>query len=102
MRSNLLNIEEEFSLKIAKGKRKIRETIICIRRRERKLLNQIRKNPTVDLFNKHKNANGESKIKTLVKIYRKVKCRTKVNEEIESILLRIPSIEKILNEPFEL
>lgn len=81
---------------MAKGRSKISATIIWINNKDRKLLSQLLKNPLVVRFNKHKKAKGESRIKTFVKIYLKVKCKTRVKDEKESILDKIPSIEKIL------
>ena len=89
-------MEEEPSFKIANGRSKISATTNWINNKERKLFNQLRKKPFVVRFNKHKKAKGENKIKTLVRIYRNVKWRTSVKEEIESILVKRPSIEKML------
>ena len=92
---------EEFSFRIAKGNNKINATTNCINNKDKKLLYQLWKNPLVVLFNKHKNANGDSSINTLVKIYLKVKFITKLKEEMESIQDKIPSIENILKLEFD-
>ena len=91
---------DEFSFKIANGSNRIKATTICMSNKVRKLLSQLLKKPDVFLFNRHKNANGESKISIFVNIYLRVNVITKLKEEIEIMLVRIPSIEKILK--FEL
>ena len=89
---------EEFSFRIANGNSKIKATIIWTNNKDKKLLYQLLKNAFVVWFNKHKKAKGESKINTFVKIYLKVKFITKLKEEIDSIEVKIPSIEKMLKE----
>ena len=93
---NLLNIVEEFSFKIAKGNKRIKATIICTNNKEIKLLSQLLKNPEVFLLSRQRNAKGERRISILANIYLNVNVITKLREEIESILVRIPSIENIL------
>ena len=44
----------------------------------------------------HKNANGAAKINNLISIYLKAKLTSKAQEEKDSILDKIPSIENIL------
>ena len=77
------------------------EIIICRRSRDIKDLYQLFKKPSVDLFAKQRKANGAAKIRSSIKIYRKAKLRSKAKAEIESMLVRIPSKEKMVNSPAE-
>lgn len=93
---NLLNKVEEWSFKIAKGSNKIRATMIWTNNKDKKLLSQLLKKPEVFLLSRHRKAKGEISIKIFANIYLKVKVITRLKEEIESILVKTPSIEKIL------
>ena len=88
---------EEFSLIIANERRSINDIIICINSREKKLLIQHLNKLEVGLLIKHRNANGENKIRTLVRIYLIEKERIKEKEDMEIILVSIPLNEKRLN-----
>lgn len=99
---NLLKISLIFSLNMAKGNKRIRATIICINNKDRKLFNQLRKKPEVFLFNRHKKAKGDNSIKILAKIYLNVNVMMRLMDEIESIPVKRPSIEKILKLLLEL
>ena len=91
-----------FSLNIAKGNKSMRATTIWINNKDKKLFNQLRKKPAVFLFNKHKKAKGDNSIRILAKIYLNVNVIMRLMDEIESIPVKRPSIEKILKLLLEL
>ena len=72
------------------------EITICISNMDRRVLYQLFKKPSVDLFDMHKNANGAAKTKSFIIMYLNAKLINRPNDEIESVLVRIPSKEKIL------
>ena len=72
---------------------KIIEITICKNRSENKLLNQLLKKFSVDWVDKLKKAKGEIIRSTSINMYLYAKLISNVREEIDSILLRIPSIE---------
>ena len=87
---------DAFSFIIAKESNNINDIIICTNRSEKKLFSQHLKRLDVGLFIKHKKANGENKIKTLVSIYLIEKDSISEKEDIEIILVRIPLNENKL------
>jgi len=87
---------EEFSFKIENGNKSIKETIICISNKDKKLFSQLLKIPEVLLFNKHKKAKGDNKISIFVRIYLNVNVITKLIDDIDNMLVSNPSMEKIL------
>ena len=81
---------------MAYGKINKADKMICINSIDKKLLYQLLKNGSVVLLDKHKNANGDAKIRILIIIYLTEKLVRRANEENESILDKIPLREKIL------
>ena len=77
------------------GIKSIIEIIIWRINKDNKDLNQLLKNPTVEVFIVHRIANGESIIKTSTRIYLNEKLKIKAKDEKESIALKIPFRESI-------
>lgn len=94
---SLFIICEEESFISAYGSKIINAISICISKRESRLLYQLRKNPTVVLSSRHKKANGEERIRIFIKIYLIAKLIINEKDEMESIPVRIPSKENMLN-----
>ena len=64
---------------------------------DRKDLYQLFKKPSVVLLDIHKKAKGAARIKSLIIMYLNAKLTKRPNEEMQSVLVKIPSKEKILN-----
>lgn len=77
----LFKIRLEESFISANGIMRITEIITCKIKRESKLLNQLLKKPSVDLFERHKIANGERMVNTFIRIYLREKFIVNVNDE---------------------
>ena len=59
--------------------------IICKSNKEAKLLSQLLNIPSLERVHKHRNANGEMIINTLIKMYLNAKLMISANDEKESI-----------------
>lgn len=83
--NTLLNKEFESSLISAYGINKIMEIIIWRSKRDKMLLNQLLKKPSVNEVDRHNIAKGEISIKTFIRMYLNEKLMMSANAEIESI-----------------
>ena len=64
---------------------------------DKSVLYQLLKKPSVVLLEIHKKANGAAKTNNLIIMYLKAKLTKRPNDDMESVLVKIPSNEKILN-----
>ena len=72
---------------------------ICMSNSESNERYQLFKKPSVDLFVMQRNANGDAKIRSFTKTYLRAKLISKAKEEIDSMLVKMPSKENTLNSP---
>ncbi|MBQ9313454.1 MAG: hypothetical protein IJ220_00370 [Clostridia bacterium] len=60
---------------------------------------QLLRKPSVDLFAIQRNEKGAARISNFTKIYLRAKLISNAKEEIDSMLVKIPSNENTLNSP---
>ena len=97
---SLLKYEVASSFIIAKGSNNIIATTTCKNKRERKHFTQDFIRKEVELFIKHNIIKGDNNIRTFNIIYLKAKFIIRENDDMESVLDNIPSIENILKLSF--
>ena len=72
------------------------EINICISNMDRRVLYQLFRKPSVDLFDIHKNANGAARTRSFIIMYLNAKLTSRPSDEMERVLVKIPSKEKML------